>query len=137
MGSWTGAREEVAGLAAALDPSRLSVADAVALLPVVTEIKNIAAATEASLAARIAESDRHQAEGSRSPAEDYARRTGMPIGQAKDALAVGAAMRESERLRQAAMQGQLSPAQGGVIGDLASDLPDAVDDLLDLLDAPG
>src|SRR5688500_3175454 len=116
METWSAVRDVVADLAADLDVSRLTVSDVLLLLPVVTEIKNMAAAVEASLAGRVAESDRWRASGAKSAAEDYARRTGTSVGQARDALAAAAAMRESERLRVAAMAGRVSPAQAGVIG---------------------
>jgi hypothetical protein len=134
MQSWAEIDVAVAEAAVDFDPSLLSVADAVALLPRLTRAKNTLAAVESMVAGRIAESDRWQASGARSPAEDYAKRTGTPIGQARDALAAAKAMAESQRLRAAAMAGKVSPTQAGVIGDAAEDAPDAVDDLLDLVE---
>src|SRR5687767_9435868 len=103
MGTWRDTRDEVAELVVGLDPSAMSVADCVALLPVATEIANMAAAAVALLGGRIAESDRWRASGAKTAAEDHARRTGTGVSAARDALAAAAAMKESERLRTAAL----------------------------------
>lgn len=50
MESWVEIRDTVAGLAAGLDPSRLPVAEAARLLPVLTATRNVLAAVEAQLA---------------------------------------------------------------------------------------
>ena len=133
MESWAEVGDTVAAaaaLAAGLDPSRVSVADAAGLLPVLTAAKNTLAAVEARLALRVAESGRWRIGGAKEPAEDLARRTGVSISQARGTLEAARAIEELPVLRDAAMSGRLSAGQAGLIASAAAVAPEAVGGLL-------
>ena len=130
MESWVEVREVVAGLAAAIDPSRVPVAEAAGLLPVLTATKNMLAAVEARFALRVAESGRWRIGGAKEPAEDLARRTGVSVTQARGTLEAAQAIEELPVLRDAAMSGRLSAGQAALIASASAVAPDAAAGLL-------
>lgn len=130
MQTWDEVREAVRGLSAALDPSRITIGDAQRLLTDLSAIKNMTAAAEARVAARVAEGELWRINGAKGPAEDLARRSGISVAEAKSVLETGRALEELPAVRRAAQRGQLSAAQAAVIADAALAVPEVAADLL-------
>jgi len=123
-------RGELERLAGRFDPARVDARTAARIAEDAAAIKHMAAAVEAQAAARVAETRLWRQGGDRSPAEALARRTGVPVTEAKKTLATGKRLRRLPATRKAAARGKLSPAQTDAITDAASANPDAEASLL-------
>jgi hypothetical protein len=120
--------EEMAGR---FDPALLDARAADRVLDDVVAIKNVAAAVEARLLAREAETGIWREGGARSAAEEFARRTGVRVRDAQATIETGRRLQHSPATADAAMRGDLSPQQTAAITDAASVDPDAEARLLE------
>jgi hypothetical protein len=109
--TWAELRDSAHALCRAFDPAVMSVADVAALLPTLTSLRRMLAAAEAQAAARVAESDRWRSSGARTPADHLARQLGTSVGEAARLLETGKRLGEQPLLRDAAVDGGLSPQQ--------------------------
>jgi hypothetical protein len=124
-------REELSELAGRFDPALLDARAADRVLDDVVAIKNVAAAMEAQLLARKAETGIWREGGARSAAEEFARRTGVRVRDAQAAIETGRRLRDLPATADAAMRGELSPQQTSAITDAAAVDPEAEARLLD------
>jgi hypothetical protein len=124
-------REELSELAARFDARLLDARDAAAALDHATAIKNMVAAMEAELAARVAETNVWRECGDRSAAEALARRTGVRVRDAHATIETGRRLAGLPDTAAAARRGELSAQQTAVIADAASVDPHAEARLLD------
>jgi hypothetical protein len=118
-------REELSELAGRFDPALLDAPSAGRVLDDVVAIKNMAAAMEAPLLAREAETSIWRDGGARSAAEEFARRTGVRVRDAQAAIETGRRLRDLPATADAAMRGELSAQQTAAIADAASVDPHA------------
>jgi hypothetical protein len=124
-------REELSELAGRFDPALVDPRAAAAELDHVTAIKNMAAAFEAGLAARVAETGIWREAGDRSAAEALARRTGVRVRDAQVTIETGRRLAELPATAEAARRGELSAQQTTAIADAAAVDRDAEARLLD------
>ena len=82
-------------------------------------------------ATKIAESGRWEQDGSRSPEDWLAVKTGTSKGDAKDTLQTGKQLKDLPATEDALRKGKLSRKQAKTVADAASADPSAEDDLLD------
>jgi hypothetical protein len=106
------------------DAHTLTVTAASRVLAEVTALKHMAAAVEALAAARVAEGGAWKREGCRGPAEDIARRTGVSVGAAAEALKTAERIEELPAVGEAARRGALSPEQTAAVASAAALAPD-------------
>ena len=116
-------RSEAEVLASGFDARTVTVATASRLLGEATALRNIAASLERDLAARVAEGGDWRRNGSRSPAEDIARRTGTSVGAARDVLDTAERLSELPDVAEAARRGELSPQQASAVASAAAAAP--------------
>jgi hypothetical protein len=126
-------RDRLAPLLSTFEPRVLAPTTAVAVLDLLTEIKNLAAAGEAMVAVRVAETDRWQGGSDRSAAHWLARRTGTSVGEARAKLETVEKLAELPATAEAFRSGRLSEQQVRHVADGASADPDAESELLDLV----
>jgi hypothetical protein len=124
-------REELSELAGRFDPALLDPRAAAVELDHMTAIKNMAAAMEAGLAARVAETGIWREAGDRSAAEALARRTGVRVRDAQVTIETGRRLGELPETAGAARRGELSAQQTTAIADAASVDPHAEARLLE------
>jgi hypothetical protein len=124
-------REELTKLAAGFDPALVDAPTARIALDDVVAIKNVAAAMEARLLARESETGIWRDGGARSAAEEFARRTGVRVRDARAAIETGWRLAELPETAAAAMRGELSAQQTAAIADAASVDPHSEARLLD------
>ncbi|MEY2478980.1 MAG: hypothetical protein QOG87_4295 [Actinomycetota bacterium] len=110
-------------LASRFDARLLSAADASRMLTDANALKNIAATIEAMLSDRVAECGRWRGDGSKSPADYIAKRTGVSVGQAADLLRTAEQLRELPAVAEAARRGELSPQQVSAVTSAAAVAP--------------
>ena len=123
-------RTEMAAFAASFDPSLVTPADAEQLRSEAVAIENIAATLKALAALRASEGGAWRREGARSPAHDLARKTGVSVGRAQEALATAEKLAGLPALDAAARRGDVSAAQAGPIAEAAAADPAAEERLL-------
>ena len=75
------------------------------------------------MAARVTECGRWRGDGSKSPADYIAKRTGVSVGQATDALKTAEQLAELSDVDAAARRGELSPQQAAAVASAASVAP--------------
>jgi hypothetical protein len=124
-------RSAMSEFATRFDPALVSARDAEGVLDDAAAIKNMAATIEALAATRVAETGVWREHGDRTAAHDLSRRTGTTVGQAKQALETGRALRDLPATAEAAKQGELSAQQTAAIADAATADPDAEGQLLE------
>jgi hypothetical protein len=124
-------REAMREFTTGFDPALVTATRAKALLGEAAAIKKMAAALEAKLAARVAETDAWRGGGERSPAEFLAKQTGTSVGQAIDQLKTAERLKELPAVDAAARRGELSPQQASAIAGAASANPAAEEELVD------
>jgi len=110
-------------LGSRFDARLLSAADASRMLTDATALKNIASTIEAMASDRVTECGRWRGDGSKSPADYIAKRTGVSVGQAADALRTAEQLRELPAVADAARRGELSPQQASAVASAASVAP--------------
>jgi hypothetical protein len=114
-----------------LDAAALSEDEAVVALESLVRAGNHIEAMKAAVALRLADSDVWRTEGDRSPAHLLARKSGMGIGAAKDALTTAERAKDLPAVESALRDGELSPQQASAITDAATADPSAEERLLD------
>jgi hypothetical protein len=114
-------KEAMVAVAAAFDPVGVGEAGASEALAEATAIEHIAATIKARAAAWLAAGGRWRRSGGRSPADDLARRAGISVGAAREALELGSQLEARPRLAAAAARGELSPSQARLIACAAPD----------------
>lgn len=125
MTTFAEARAAVTRAAEGFDASRLPMADARALLPVLDAIVRTATVVAAQVAARVADSGAWREQGAPSPAHALARDTGTSLGAARTMLDLGRRLDAVPSVADAARAGRISPQQAdvisrGAVADLAS-----------------
>jgi hypothetical protein len=116
-------RSAAEALASRFDARLLSAADASRALTEANALQNIAATLVALTSARVSECGRWRGDGSKSPADYIAKRTGVSVGQAADALRTAEQLRELPAVAEAARRGELSPQQASAVAAAASVAP--------------
>ncbi len=119
------AKEALSGAAGAFDPALHPATDCQRIVEVASAVERIAASVKTLAAARVAETDLWRRNGARSAAHDLAKRTGVGVGAARDALRTGEQLRDLPIASAAARAGELSPQQAQAIADAASADPSA------------
>jgi hypothetical protein len=114
-----------------LDAATLSDEEAIASLEALVKIVNQAEAMKAALALRLADSDVWRTQGDRSAAHLLARKAGMGVGAARDALTTAERAKGLPGVESALRRGELSPGQASAITDAATADPSAEERLLD------
>jgi hypothetical protein len=114
-----------------LDPAALSEDEAIVSLECLVKIVNQAEAMKAVVALRLADFDVWRTEGDRSPAHLLARKAGMGVGAAKDALTTAERAKNLPGVESALRKGELSPGQANAITDAATADPGSEERLLD------
>src|SRR5687768_9769343 len=109
------ARDVIAAFLEDLDVDALDPADAIGLVDVFAEIERLGAAGKALAARRVADTNRWQSSGERSPADWLARRTGASVGAARGALEAAAHVGAAPVVEQAFRTGALSVAQAEAV----------------------
>jgi hypothetical protein len=125
-------RALLAEFASGLDASRVTAADAAALLTESSRIERIAAALTALLAARAADAGAWRAAGARSAAHKLAADTGTSIVHAQQVLDTGRRLDRLPTVVAAATTGDLSAPQLAALTDAATADPAAAPRLLGL-----
>jgi Domain of unknown function (DUF222) len=120
-----GVRGQLAELVTAVDPDAVSGSTARQCWAEFDRIERLAAAGKTLLARRVADTHRPDRSGSKTPAEDLARKAGSTTGSAKDAMDTSQRLPEQPELDRALRRGQLSPAQAGLISAAAAADPAA------------
>ena len=118
-------RESVGCYAAGFDAALVSGADAQVILADAIAAENMLATITSMAAARVAECGSWQREGEKSPAHQLARRSGIPLGRAREALATAGRLKDQPELDGAVRRGELSPAQAAPISAAAKANPKA------------
>jgi hypothetical protein len=114
-----------------LDAAALSEDEAMVSLECLVKIVNQAEAMKAAVALRLADSDIWRTEGDRSPAHLLARKAGMGVGAARDALTTAERAKALPGVESALRKGELSPGQASAITDAATADPGSEERLLD------
>jgi hypothetical protein len=128
----TEVRTMLAEFAAGFDASRVTTADAAALLAEASRIERIAATLTAVLAARAADAGTWRAAGARSAAHQLAQDTGTSVGQAQQVLETGRRLDRLPQVAAAAAAGSLSAPQLVAVTDAAATDPSAAGRLVGL-----
>jgi Domain of unknown function (DUF222) len=110
-----GIRDRLAVLVDRLDPDAFSGLAARELWGVLDASERLCAAGKTLLARRVAETHRPEQRGTKTAAEDLARRSGTSTGAAKDAVNTSQRLPEQPRVDAALRRGELSPAQAVAI----------------------
>lgn len=116
-------RSAAEALGSRFDARLLAAADASRALTDATALKNIASTIESLASARVTECGRWKGDGSRSPADYIAKRTGVSVGAAADALRTAEQLRELPAVAEAARRGELSPQEAAAVASAASVAP--------------
>jgi hypothetical protein len=112
-------------------PAALSEDEAIASLEALVKTENAVAAMKAAVALRLADFDIWRTEGDRSPAHLLARKAGMGVGAARDALSTAERAKALPGVESALRKGELSPGQANAITDAATADPGSEERLLD------
>jgi hypothetical protein len=112
------------------DPATLSASDAAAVADELSLAEKACAAARALAGARAAQCGAHRELGFSDAASWLAHQAGTTSRQAKDALALAAALEACPTTRDALLAGEVSVSQAQEIVRCAAELPDAEDDLL-------
>jgi hypothetical protein len=128
----TEVREALAGFAAGFDASRVTTAQAAALLAESSRIERIAATLTALLATRAADAGGWRTAGARSAAHQLAQDTGTSVGHAQQVLDTGRRLERLPAVAAAAAVGDLSAPQLAAVTDAATADPAAAGRLLGL-----
>ncbi|HEX2418090.1 MAG TPA: DUF222 domain-containing protein, partial [Micromonosporaceae bacterium] len=115
--------DELAEVVAALDPDRLAGPAAREWWAAFQRIDRLASAGMTLLARRVAATHRPNQHGTKTAAEDLARRAGTTTGAAKDAVDTSARLPEQPAVDGALRRGALSPAQVALISAAAAANP--------------
>ncbi|HEY9379375.1 MAG TPA: DUF222 domain-containing protein, partial [Jiangellaceae bacterium] len=108
-------RGQLAELVDALDPDAVSGRAARELWVEFDRIERLGSAGKTLLARRIAQTHRPDRSGSKSAAEELARKAGTSTGQANDAVHTSQRLPEQPPVENALRRGELSPAQAAAI----------------------
>ena len=125
-------RESVGRYAAGFDAAVVSGSDAEVILADAIAAKNMLSAVEAIAAARVAECGSWQRDGDRSAAHQLARKCGVALGQAQEALSTAGRLSCQPTLDGALRRGELSAAQAAPISSAAEANPGAEQRLVGL-----
>jgi hypothetical protein len=102
---------DLQALVAHLDPDAVEPADAARMVTWFAAVKNVAAAGEALMAKRVADSGAWQSSGARSEADWLAKKTGASVGAARASLDTARRMDAAPEVAEAIKRGDLSVAQ--------------------------
>ena len=116
-------RSAVETLSSRFDAHLLTADGASRALGDATAIRNMMSTIEAKAAARVAECGRWKGDGSKSPADHIAKRTGVSVGQATDVLRTAEQLEELPEVDAAARRGELSPQQAAAVASAAAVAP--------------
>jgi hypothetical protein len=125
------AGEMIAGVVDSLDPDAVSGSAARDLRAAFDRAGRLCAAGKTLLARRVAATHQRSG-GSRSAAEELARRSGSSAGAAKEALDTSARLPEQAPVEQAVRRGELSAAQAAPVSAAAAADPSQSERLADL-----
>jgi hypothetical protein len=136
---WQSIDAHVTRVAAAFDPSRVSVADAAEVVSQIGVIEAKLYAVKARAAARAAEAGPTMPTGprgrgrgpARTAAEALATRSGTTINEADRLVRTGQRLEEQPDLLGAAQSGELSPTQVELISDAGHEAPDEINSLVE------
>jgi Domain of unknown function (DUF222) len=125
-------RGQLGELVTAVDPDAVSGRMARELWAEFDRIERLGAAGKTLLARRVAATHRAGSAGTKSAADDLARRGGTPTGAAREALETSSRLAELPGVEGALRRGELSAAQAALISAAAAASPAAEDRLLEL-----
>src|SRR5829696_8930559 len=125
-------RDRLAVLVDRLDPDAFSGATARELWAVLDKSERLCAAGKTLLARRLAQTHRPQLQGTKTAAEDLAKKSGTSTGQAKESLDTSQRLPDQPSVDGALRRGELSPAQAALISAAAAADPSAEARLVDL-----
>ena len=113
-------RDRLAVLVDRLDPDAVSGSTARELWQVFDAAERLCAAGKTLLARRVAQTHQRDRDGTRSAAEELARKAGTSAGAAKEAMDTSTRLPGQPELDTALRRGELSPAQAGLISAAAA-----------------
>src|SRR5687767_10006739 len=116
-------RSAVEAFVSRFDARLLSAPDAARVLAELTAIRNMVATSEAMTARRVSECGTWKRSGARSPADYIAKRTGVSVGAAIDALRVAEQLESLPAVAEAARRGELSLPQTAAVTSAAAVAP--------------
>jgi len=113
-------RGQLTELVTAVDPDALSGRTARELWAEFDRVERLAAGAKTVLARRVAATHRPDRAGTKTAADDLARRGGTSTNTARDALEISSRLAELPRLDEALRRGELSSAQASAISSAAA-----------------
>jgi hypothetical protein len=125
-------RGQLAELVTAVDPDAVSGSTARELWAEFDRIERLGAAGKTLLARRVAATHRADRSGSRTAAEELARKAGTTAGTAKDAVDTSHRLADQPELDQAVRRGEVSPVQAALVSAAAAADPSAGQRLVEL-----
>jgi hypothetical protein len=125
-------RGQLAELVTAVDPDAVSGSTARELWAEFDRIERLGAAGKTLLARRVAATHRADRSGSRTAAEELARKAGTTAGTAKDAVDTSQRLADQPELDQAVRRGEVSPVQAALVSAAAAADPSAGQRLVEL-----
>jgi Domain of unknown function (DUF222) len=125
-------RGQLAELVTAVDPDAVSGSTARMWWAEFDRVERLAAAGKTLLARRVAATHRADRSGSRTAAEELARKAGTTAGTAKDAMDTSQRLADQPELDQAVRRGELSPVQAALVSAAAAADPSAEQRLVEL-----
>ena len=125
-------RDRLAVLVDRLDPDAFSGATARELWAVLDKSERLCAAGKTLLARRLAQTHRPQLQGTKTAAEDLAKKSGTSTGAAKESLDTSQRLPDQPSVDGALRRGELSPVQAALISAAAAADPSAEARLVDL-----
>jgi hypothetical protein len=124
-------RQAITRYATRFDANALTLGEARAFVADCNAIEASVAALRALAAVRVAEAGTWRGSGYRSAAEELAAASGTSTGAARHTLDTGRRLASNQKVAQAALAGELSPAQASLVANGAEAAPDKTDDLLE------
>jgi Domain of unknown function (DUF222) len=125
-------RGQLAELVTAVDPDAVSGSTARMWWAEFDRVERLAAAGKTLLARRVAATHRADRSGSRTAAEELARKAGTTAGTAKDAVDTSHRLPDQPELDQAVRRGEVSPPQAALVSAAAAADPSAEQRLVEL-----
>ena len=125
-------RGQLAELVTAVDPDAVSGSTARTWWAEFDRVERLAAAGKTLLARRVAATHRADRSGSRTAAEELARKAGTTAGTAKDAVDTSHRLADQPELDQAVRRGEVSPPQAALVSAAAEADPSAEQRLVEL-----
>jgi hypothetical protein len=116
-------RQAMRDYSSRFDPSCISISEAHRAIDALGAIESIAQNLKALAAAKAAESERWKKHGHSSAAEELAKRTGVSISSAREAIDTGRRLLSQQKVQEKARRGDLSFSQASLISNAVEEDP--------------